>query len=95
MLPRLYWNKLVHGRYIDILVTHAAPFGINDESDPCHEGFHALLDFMHKFKPAYLLHGHIHLTDFNAPRAATFEQTRVINVYQKYLLEDDKLGGKR
>ncbi len=95
MLPKLYWNKLVHGRYIDILVTHAAPFGINDEPDPCHEGFHALLAFMHKFKPAYLLHGHIHLTDFNAPRIATFEQTTVINVYQKFLLEDDKLGGKR
>lgn len=94
MLPRLYWNKLVHGRYLDILVTHAAPYQLNDAPDPCHEGFRVLCDFMHRFKPAYLLHGHIHLTDFNAPRIAKFEHTTIINVFQKFLLEDDKLGGK-
>ncbi len=95
MLPRLYWNKLVHGRYIDILVTHAAPFGIHDEKDPCHEGFRVLLDFMHRFRPSYLLHGHIHLTDFNTPRVDSFEGTKVINVFQKYVLDDENLGGKK
>lgn len=92
MMPRLYWNKLVHGRYLDILVTHAPPAGIHDEDDPCHRGFRCFLDFMRRFKPKYLLHGHVHLTDLNTPRLDEFEGTKVINVYQRYLLEDDSLG---
>lgn len=86
MLPRMLWNKLVHGRYIDILVTHAAPFGIHDKDDPCHIGFNAFLWFMKTFKPKYLLHGHIHLYDQNAIRETKFMETTVINVYDYYVL---------
>lgn len=94
MLPHLWWNKLVHGRYLDILVTHAAPYGIHDASDPCHVGCRMFLKFIHRFKPKYLLHGHIHLTDLNTPRVDEVEGCKVINVYQKYLLDDASLGRK-
>jgi Icc-related predicted phosphoesterase len=32
-------NKLLHKRYVDIMITHAPPFGIHDQSDRCHRGF--------------------------------------------------------
>lgn len=87
LMPKLFWNKIRYGRYLDILITHAPPFGINDEPDICHTGFKALLKFMDRFQPAYLLHGHVHLTDLNAPREAQYNQTKIINIYLNYVLE--------
>jgi Icc-related predicted phosphoesterase len=87
MLPRLLWNRLVHGRFIDILLTHAPPAGANDRPDPTHVGFEAFRWFVHRFKPLYLLHGHIHLYDRNAEREAVLKETRVINVYDHVVLE--------
>ncbi len=92
MAPRLIWNRIRHGRYLDILVTHAPPLGINDDVDPCHTGFKAFLWFMDWFKPRYLLHGHVHMIDLNAPREIPYRSTKVINIYQNYILEDDELG---
>ncbi|AEC01311.1 metallophosphoesterase family protein [Parasphaerochaeta coccoides] len=94
MAPRLLYNKLRYGRYLDILVTHAAPYGINDDIDPCHVGFKSFLKFMKWFEPKYLLHGHVHMTDLNAARIKTYHKTKVINVYLNYTLEDSELGGK-
>ncbi len=86
LIPRLLWNKLIYGRYLDILLTHAPPRGIHDKSDPCHTGFKSFLWFMRKFKPRFLLHGHIHLYDMNAQRVTVYHQTTVINVYDHYVL---------
>ncbi|WP_455383170.1 metallophosphoesterase [Salinispira pacifica] len=86
LVPRLLWNRLVHGRYLDILLTHAPPRGIHDKPDPCHTGFKSFLWFMRKFKPRFLLHGHIHLYDMNAQRVTVYHQTTVINVYDHYVL---------
>ncbi len=93
MLPRLFWNKLFHGRYLDILLTHAAPFGIHDKQDPCHVGFKSFLWFMDKFKPRYLLHGHIHLYSLNDQRVSQYGETIIINSYGHYLLEIDHQEG--
>ena len=87
MIPRLLLNRLFRGRYLDILLTHAPPLGINDRSDPCHRGFKAFLWFMRTFKPAYLVHGHVHLYDRNARRDARYGETTVINAYDHCLLE--------
>lgn len=87
LFPRLLWNRVVHGRYLDILLTHAAPRGIHDKQDPCHRGFTSLLWFMRRFKPRYLLHGHIHLYDLNEERTTRYRETQVINVYDHYVLE--------
>jgi len=89
LIPRLIYNKLRYGRYVDIFVAHAAPFGIHDRSDPCHKGFKCFLWFIKKFKPRYFLHGHIHLYDLQAPRVTVYEDTTVINVFSNYLLEFD------
>ncbi|MFP4426049.1 MAG: metallophosphoesterase [Spirochaetaceae bacterium] len=90
LLPRLLWNRLVHGRFLDILLTHAPPLGIHDQNDPTHRGFSSFLWFMRTFKPRYLLHGHIHLYDLNARRETQYYDTKVINVYDHYLLEFDE-----
>ena len=87
LIPRLIWNRIVHGRYLDVLITHAAPRGIGDGEDPCHRGFKAFLWFMRRFKPRFLLHGHIHLYDYNAKRTHHYHRTTVINVYDHYILE--------
>lgn len=89
LIPRLIYNKLRYGRYLDIFVAHAAPFGIHDRPDPCHKGFKCFLWFIKKFKPRYFLHGHIHLYDLQAPRLTVYENTTVINVFSNYLLEFD------
>ena len=87
MVPRLLWNKMRHGRYLDILLTHASPRGIHDKEDPCHIGFKAFLWFMDKFKPRYLLHGHIHLYSLNDKRVTQYKDTTVINTYDHYLID--------
>jgi Icc-related predicted phosphoesterase len=92
MAPRLLFNRVFHGRYVDILVTHAAPLGLGDDTDRCHQGFSTFLTFMQWFKPRYLLHGHIHLHDMNANRHHVYKQTQVINIFQSYILQDQKLG---
>lgn len=89
LVPRLIYNKLRYGRYLDIFVAHAAPLGIHDRPDPCHKGFKCFLWFMKKFKPRYFLHGHIHLYDLQAPRITQYNETTVINVFSNYLLEFD------
>ena len=81
LLPRLLWNKIRYGRYLDILVTHAPPRGIHDQPDRCHQGFEVLRDFMERFRPRYLLHGHIHLYDRQTITRTQFLDTTVLNAY--------------
>ena len=87
MIPKLLWNRVIHGRYIDILVSHAAPYGIGDREDVCHRGFKAFLWFLNKFKPRYLIHGHIHLFDLKNVRERHHRETTVINAYDHILLD--------
>lgn len=92
MAPRLLWNRLRHGRALDVLISHAPPRDINDRSDPAHRGFQAIRRFLKWFKPAYHLHGHVHLYDRNEPHTALFEQTTVVNVYPYKVLDLETNG---
>ena len=92
LYPKLIYNKKRYGRYLDILITHAPPRGMGDGEDLCHKGFDCFLQFMDKFQPRYLLHGHVHLDDINAPRITEYKGTKVINIYKNYILEDEILG---
>ena len=76
MVPHLCWNRIRYGRWLDILITHAPPRGIHDKEDTCHTGFKAFLWFMRCFKPAYLLHGHVHLIDMNEQRVGNVSEHR-------------------
>jgi len=89
LIPALLWNRLRHGRYLDILVTHAPPAGIHDLNDPCHSGFRAFRAFMERFRPRFLIHGHIHLYGTAEPAETLYRETRVINSYGYRLIEVD------
>jgi len=92
LFPRLWWNRIVHGRFLDILLTHAPPKGIHDKNDKCHWGFKTYLWFMKTFKPKYLVHGHIHLYDLCDVRCTKWENTTVINAYNHYVIELEELS---
>jgi hypothetical protein len=47
-------------RGVDVLLTHAPPFGVGDEDDPAHRGFEALPELVERLSPKLLVHGHIH-----------------------------------
>jgi Icc-related predicted phosphoesterase len=87
LVPQLLWNRIFHGRYVDILLTHAPPKGIHDKQDRCHCGFKAYLWFMKVFKPKFLVHGHIHLYDLCDNRCTKWENTTVINAFNHYIIE--------
>lgn len=87
LVPRLLWNRLLHGRYLDILITHAPPYGVHDASDLCHTGFRAFLWLMKRFRPRYLIHGHVHLYGHNVVRRTLYKSTLVVNTYGHQLLE--------
>jgi Icc-related predicted phosphoesterase len=90
LIPYLLFNRIFRGRWVDILLTHAAPRGIHDKADPCHRGFKCFLWFMRIFKPRYLIHGHIHLYDLSDVRTTKYENTTVINAYGQYLINTDQ-----
>lgn len=89
MSPALLLNKLRYGRCCDIFLTHASPRHIHDKEDPCHKGFECFNWFIKKFKPAYLVHGHIHLYDMNTPRITVSHETTVINAYSYVIIDLD------
>ena len=92
LLPGMLWHRVVHGRFLDVLLTHAPPYGINDLPDPCHTGFRVFLWFMRHFHPRYLVHGHVHLYDRNAVREVKYGTTMVINAYDHTLLKLENSG---
>lgn len=95
MVPALIWNKIRYGRYCDIFLTHASPRHINDRDDPCHKGFECFNWFIKRFKPALLVHGHIHLYDLQAPRVAKSAQTTIVNAFSHIVIEyEPKLSEK-
>ncbi len=87
MVPKLLLNKLIHGRYIDIFLTHASPLGIHDKQDLCHKGYKCYIWFLKKFKPKYMVHGHIHLYDQQEVRVSKFEDTTIVNAFSHYVFE--------
>lgn len=72
---------------VDIVVTHAPPYGVGDGLDRAHWGFEALLKLLDKYQPQYLLHGHVHMRYGARERERRYGQTQVINVSERYVLE--------
>lgn len=89
MAPRLLWNRLRHGRALDILITHSPPRDVGDRDDVPHRGFKTLRTFLRLAKPRYQFHGHIHVYDRTEPTEREFAQTKVVNVYPFKILEID------
>ncbi len=86
-IAKLRW-KLWRMGGVDIVVTHAAPEGLGDDEDRAHWGFCCLRDFIDKYHPAYLVHGHVHMSYGNhIPRELSHNGTTVINAFERYTIE--------
>jgi len=85
--PKLYLNKLLKKKYIDILITHAPPYKIHDGEDLCHKGFKCFNKFIKAYKPKYLIHGHIHLYKTGDNWQTVANSTKVINAYGYRIIE--------
>ena len=81
LVPHLMFNRLRYGRYLDVFVSHAPPWGIQDAGDLPHQGIKAFCWLIRVFKPAVHLHGHTHVYRNDAITSTLEKQTRVINSY--------------
>ncbi len=79
--PRLFFNRVIYGRYLDIFVTHAPPWGIHDQKDLPHQGIRAFRWFNKVFQPTFHLHGHIHIYRNDAVILTQFNKTCIINCF--------------
>ena len=77
---------------VDVVVTHAPIRGVGDDEDPAHKGFECLKALLDKYKPQYLLHGHVHLRYGQEKiRQRQYGHTKVINTTESYVLQmEDK-----
>ena len=80
--------KLWQMKGVDIVVTHAAPECLGDDEDRAHWGFPALREFLDTYKPAYLVHGHVHMSyGHKIPREIDYNGSKVVNAYERYIIE--------
>ena len=85
---RHMWLPLKMNHGVDVLVTHAPAEGLGDAPDPAHWGFTAFREFLDKYQPKYMLHGHVHMTyNSQQPRVREYGPTTLINTYERYVLE--------
>lgn len=86
-INRLRW-QLLRARGVDLVVTHAPARGYGDGEDLAHRGFAALLPLLDRYKPRYLVHGHVH-TEYgrDIPRTLQRGETTIINACERYVLE--------
>ncbi|MGV8025885.1 MAG: metallophosphoesterase [Anaerolineaceae bacterium] len=81
LIPSLMANFALSGRYLDIFVTHAPPWGIHDNQDVAHQGIKAFLWVLKVFKPLYHFHGHVYDFGKNKQMITKFENTEIVNTY--------------
>jgi uncharacterized protein len=92
---RTYWlaRKMIFGRLrrgvgVDIMVTHAPAYGVNDGPDFAHTGFHAYNWLITHFRPRLFIHGHQHRNYSPLmPGDSRINETRIINAHPYRLLE--------
>ena len=81
LVPRLLWNKAHHGRFLDIFISHAPPWGIHDQEDRAHQGVKAFNWLIKTFEPTLHLHGHIHVYTPNIVTETQVGKTLILNTY--------------
>ncbi len=87
LIPSLFINYMRDNHFLDIFVSHAPPWQINDQEDLPHQGIKAFRWLLEVFQPKYHLHGHT-LDYLNRGGVLThFAQTDVINVTGYQIIE--------
>ena len=83
---RVRLNRVRDGRKLDVLVTHAPPYGLAAAEDSAHVGFVAFLRLIRNFQPLLAVHGHVHPYGRVVPERRV-GKTRVINVVPTRMIE--------
>lgn len=83
---RIRLKRVRQGRKLDILVTHAPPFGLADAKDAAHVGFVAVLRLIQRVQPLLAVHGHIHPYGRVLPERR-IGNTRVVNVVPSRVID--------
>jgi hypothetical protein len=93
MGQRLLMNRMRHGRYLDILITHAPPRGIHDGDDLPHRGFESYLGFLRRYRPLLMIHGHQHIYNRSEVTETDYYGTRILNTYGYRVIELERGSG--
>jgi uncharacterized protein len=83
---RLRLKRVKSGRKLDVLITHASPFGVGEAEDAAHVGFVAFRRIIDGFHPLMLVHGHVHPYGKTRPERR-IESTRIVNAIPSRILE--------
>ena len=87
IIPGFLLNRIRYGRFLNVFVSHASPWGIHDQPDYTHQGIKAFRWLIRIFLPDYHFHGHIHVYRPDTIRQTLFGRTHVINVYGYQVIE--------
>ena len=83
VMPRILWR-----RGFDVLVAHAPARDLGDGKDRVHKGFDVFRWLLKRFKPKYMLHGHVHKEythDFKRERV--WNDTTIVNAWTSYTID--------
>ena len=84
-------GKIKYVGGVDLVLTHAPVRGYGDQENMAHRGFEAFLPLLDRWKPRYLIHGHVHQRyQPNMQRILQYRDTTIINACGKYYLETEK-----
>ena len=85
---RKLWFQFFRRGGIDILVTHAPAYQLNDGMDLPHQGFKVFRHLMEKYKPKFFIHGHVHMSyGRHHKRYDKYRDTHIINAYERCVFE--------
>ena len=79
-------KRMRNGRKLDVLVTHAPPYGLAEAKDSAHVGFVGTLRLIQHLHPLLSVHGHVHPFGRVLPEGRAGE-TRIVNVVPSRLVE--------
>lgn len=86
-IRKLRFSLWLH-RGVDLVLAHAPVKGYGDGEDYAHRGFEAFLPLLEKYKPKFLIHGHVHMRyGVTAQRELQCGETQLINACDRYILE--------
>lgn len=73
---------------IDILVTHSPSLGMYETTDLPHRGFEVFNSLLDRYKPSYMLHGHVHMNySHKIKRQQQVFATTAINGFQYHIFD--------
>jgi uncharacterized protein len=83
---RIRLKRVKSSRKLDMLVTHAPPFGVSEAEDAAHVGFVAFNRIVKDLHPLLLVHGHVHPYGKSRPERRV-DGTRIVNSIPSRVIE--------